>query len=53
VPDIRPFRPEDAEAAMALFRDILPEVVATPVGLVHWIANQPARGGAGMDGVRR
>jgi GNAT superfamily N-acetyltransferase len=43
VSEIRPFRPEDAEAAMALFRDILPEVVATPVGLVHWIANQPAR----------
>jgi GNAT superfamily N-acetyltransferase len=40
---IRPFRREDAEAAMPLFRELLPEELVTPPGLIHWIEDQPER----------
>jgi GNAT superfamily N-acetyltransferase len=42
-PEIRPFRAEDAEATISVFRDLVPEVVTTPAGLVHHIENQPER----------
>jgi GNAT superfamily N-acetyltransferase len=42
-PEIRPFRREDAEAAMPLFRELLPEQVVTPTGLIHYQESQPER----------
>jgi GNAT superfamily N-acetyltransferase len=42
-PEIRPFRGEDAEPLTPLFRELLPEELVTPVGLVHWLEGQPER----------
>jgi GNAT superfamily N-acetyltransferase len=41
--DIRPYRRDDAEALMPFFRELWPEVVVTPPGLVHFIEGQPER----------
>ena len=40
---MRPFRRDDAEALMPLFRELWPEEVRTPSGLVHWLEGQPER----------
>jgi GNAT superfamily N-acetyltransferase len=42
-PGIRPFRHEDAEAAIPLLRELWSEVVVTPGGLVHLLEGQPER----------
>jgi GNAT superfamily N-acetyltransferase len=42
-PEIRPFRHEDAEAAIPLFRELWPEQVVTPTGLIHNQESQPER----------
>lgn len=42
-PEIRPYRREDAEALLPFFRELLPEVVITPPGLIHWVEAQPER----------
>ncbi|MDP9491860.1 MAG: GNAT family N-acetyltransferase [Actinomycetota bacterium] len=41
--EIRPFRHEDAAPTIPLFREVWPEVVVTPPGLVHFIEQQPER----------
>jgi GNAT superfamily N-acetyltransferase len=40
-PDIRPYRPGDAEPLLPFFRELLPEEVLTPPGLRHWLEAQP------------
>jgi GNAT superfamily N-acetyltransferase len=42
-PEIRPFRTDDAEATMPLFRELWSEEVVTPAGLVHFTERQPER----------
>jgi GNAT superfamily N-acetyltransferase len=42
-PEIRPFRTDDAEATMPLFRELWSEDIVTPAGLVHFIERQPER----------
>jgi GNAT superfamily N-acetyltransferase len=42
-PEIRPYRRDDAEALMPLFRELLSEEVVTPAGLIHWLEAQPER----------
>jgi GNAT superfamily N-acetyltransferase len=41
--EIRPFRREDAEAVLPLFRELWSEEVVTAAGLLHWIESQPER----------
>jgi GNAT superfamily N-acetyltransferase len=41
--EIRPYRRDDADALMPFFRELWPEVVVTPPGLVHFIEGQPER----------
>jgi len=41
--EIRPWRREDAEATMPLFRELWSEEVVTQPGLVHWLEEQPER----------
>jgi GNAT superfamily N-acetyltransferase len=40
---IRPFRPEDAPARVALAREIQPWIVVTPRGLLHRLETEPPR----------
>jgi GNAT superfamily N-acetyltransferase len=42
-PEIRPYRPEDAELAVPLFRALIPGEVHTTTAIRHWINSQPAR----------
>lgn len=44
-PEIRPFRPGDAEPATPLFRQLIPGEVQTGPAIRHWIESQPARAG--------
>lgn len=44
-PEIRPFRPEDADGVIALHRNVLPEEVLTKRHLLHWLESQPERAG--------
>jgi GNAT superfamily N-acetyltransferase len=44
-PQIRPYRPEDAELAVPLFRALIPGEVQTAPAIRHWIASQPDRAG--------
>jgi GNAT superfamily N-acetyltransferase len=45
---IRPFRPDDARAATALLRKLIPEWVMTDRGLRHWVASIPERSHPGV-----
>ena len=42
-PEIRPFRPEDAEASVPLFRRLIPHEVQTGPAILHWIESHPPR----------
>jgi GNAT superfamily N-acetyltransferase len=42
-PKIRPYRPEDAELSVPLFRALVPGVVYTGPAIRHWIESMPAR----------
>ena len=44
-PEIRPYRSEDAELAVPLFRTLIPDEIQTGPAIDHWIASQPARAG--------
>jgi GNAT superfamily N-acetyltransferase len=44
-PEIRLYRPEDAELAVPLFRALIPGEVQTAPAIRHWIASQPRRAG--------
>jgi GNAT superfamily N-acetyltransferase len=44
-PEIRPYRPEDAELAVPLFRDLIPGIVHTGPGIRHWVDSMPERAG--------
>lgn len=46
-PEIRPYRPQDAEASVPLFRALVPGDVHTGPAIRHWIESMPAR--AGME----
>jgi GNAT superfamily N-acetyltransferase len=41
--EIRPYRREDADALMPLFRELWSEEIVTPPGLIHWVEAQPER----------
>jgi GNAT superfamily N-acetyltransferase len=44
-PEIRPYRPEDAELAVPLFRALIPGQVQTAPAIRHWMDSQPERAG--------
>jgi GNAT superfamily N-acetyltransferase len=44
-PEIRLYRPEDAELAVPLFRALIPGEVQTGPAIRHWIDSQPDRAG--------
>jgi GNAT superfamily N-acetyltransferase len=44
-PEIRLYRPEDAELAVPLFRALIPGEVQTAPAIRHWMESQPARAG--------
>jgi GNAT superfamily N-acetyltransferase len=44
-PEIRLYRPEDAEPAVPLFRALIPGEVQTGPAIRHWIESQPDRAG--------
>jgi GNAT superfamily N-acetyltransferase len=44
-PEIRRYRPEDAEPSAPLFRALIPGVVHTVPAIRHWMESQPARAG--------
>jgi GNAT superfamily N-acetyltransferase len=44
-PEIRPYRPEDAELSVPLFRALAPGDVHTGPAIRHWIESMPARAG--------
>jgi GNAT superfamily N-acetyltransferase len=41
--EIRPYRRDDADALMPLFREFWSEEVVTAPGLIHWLEQQPER----------
>jgi GNAT superfamily N-acetyltransferase len=42
-PEIRPFRPEDAESAVVLFRLLVPQDIQTAAAIRHFVDSQPPR----------
>lgn len=42
-PEIRPFRPEDADASAPLFRRLIRGQIHTGPAIRHWVESQPAR----------
>lgn len=42
-PEIRPYRPEDAERAASLFRVLIPQEIQTPEAIQHFVDSQPPR----------
>ena len=44
-PEIRAYRPNDADLSVPLFRALIPGEVQTGPAIRHWIASQPARAG--------
>ena len=44
-PEIRAYRPDDADLSVPLFRALIPGEVQTGPAIRHWIASQPARAG--------
>lgn len=42
-PEIRPYRSDDADPLTSFFRELMPEEVITPPGLLHWLEAQPER----------
>lgn len=42
-PEIRPFRPEDADASAPLFRSLIPAQIHTGPAIRHWVETQPPR----------
>ena len=42
-PEIRPYRPVDADGAVPLFRALIPGIVHTGPGIRHWVDSMPDR----------